>query len=149
MIMPVQAGSLDSSQVRPYEIASQFCMRSNRPGWAKQVQKGDIIIAGKNWGCGASRPVPRMIKALGISVVVAESIARLYFRNSINIGLPVLTCVGVYEAFVEGEQAQVNLLTGEINNLTTGLIITGEAMPAHSPPLQILKAGGLDFDFVP
>ena len=150
MIMPVSSGHMYSSENRPEKIASQVCMSTNRPGWAQQVQKGDIIIAGNNWGCGSSRPVPRMIKALGISVVVAESISRLYFRNSVNIGLPALTCAGVYEAFNEGEMARVNIETGEVTNLTTGITVQGEAMPADSPPMQVLKAGGLkNFTFVP
>ena len=143
MIMPVMSGHMYSSQNDPVKIASQVCMSTNRPGWAQQVQKGDIIIAGNNWGCGSSRPVPRMIKALGISVVVAESIARLYFRNSVNLGLPALTCVGIHAAFNEGEIARVNIETGEVNNLSTGINIKGEGLPADSPPMQILKAGGL------
>lgn len=143
LIMPVRAVQMYKSQNSPQEIASQFCMSTNRPGWAQQVQVGDIVIAGTNWGCGSSRPVSRMIKALGISVIVAESIARLFFRNSINIGLPALTCVGIVAAFDEGEIARVNIETGEVNNLSRGITIQGEALPADSPPMQILKAGGL------
>ena len=147
MIMPVMAGkqmySSQDSPDRDKKIALQFCMSANRPSWAQQVQEGDIIIAGNNWGCGSSRPAPRLIKSLGISVIVAESIARLYFRNSVNIGLPAITCVGIFAAFNEGERARVNIETGEVNNLSTGITIKGEAIPADSPPMQILKAGGL------
>ena len=64
------------------EAAAKFCMIANRPGWAQQVQKGDIIVAGQNFGCGSSRPGQRMLRALGIPVVVAESTSRLFFRNS-------------------------------------------------------------------
>ena len=74
------------------EEAARYCMQANRPGWAKQVQKGDIVIAGRNWGCGSSRPAARLFKALGITVIVADSMSRLFFRNAVNIGLPILIC---------------------------------------------------------
>jgi len=150
LMMPVISGHLHSSESTPDEKVSQSCMSANRPGWAQKVQKGDIIIAGSNWGCGSSRPAARVIKSLGISVIVAESISRLFFRNSINVGLPALTCAGIYSAFQEGERARVNVETGEVHNLTTGITLKGEAMPADSPPMQILKAGGLShFKLVP
>lgn len=123
--------------------AAKYCLAANRPGWAREVQAGDIIIAGHNWGCGSSRPAARLFKALGISVIVAESMSRLFFRNAINIGLPVLICPGCTEAFKEGERARVDLDTGEVLNLTSGRVLKGEALPADSPPGQILRAGGL------
>jgi len=126
------------------EEAAKFCMWANRPGWAQQVQRGDIIVAGRNFGCGSSRPAPRMLKALGISVVVADSIARLFFRNSIHLGFPVLICPGVSQAFEEGDIAEVDLETGQVRNLTRGTVLQGEALPKDSPPYQILKAGGLE-----
>ncbi|MGB9698730.1 MAG: 3-isopropylmalate dehydratase [Thermodesulfobacteriota bacterium] len=123
--------------------AAKHCMSANRPGWAAQVQEGDIIIAGRNWGCGSSRPAARLFKALGISVIVAESISRLFFRNAINIGLPVLICPGCAAAFAEGDRAWINITNGEVRNLTSGQILQGEALPWDSPPAQILRAGGL------
>ncbi len=126
------------------EEAAKYCMQANRPGWAAQVRKGDIVIGGRNWGCGSSRSAARLFKALGISVVVADSMSRLFFRNAVNIGLPVLICSGVSEAFKEGDQARVNMETGEITNLSKESNLQGEALPADSPPMQILKAGGLD-----
>lgn len=125
------------------EEASQYCMYANRPGWSAQVKPGDIIVAGRNWGCGSSRPAARLIKALKVSVIVADSMSRLFFRNSINVGLPVLLCPGASAAFKEGDKASVNLETGEVKNLTTGKVLHGEALPADSPPMQIIKAGGL------
>ena len=124
--------------------AAKFCMWANRPGWAEQVQRGDIVVAGANWGCGSSRPAARLLKALGIAVVVADSMSRLFFRNAVNIGFPVLICPGVSQAFEEGETADVDLETGEVRNLTRGTSLRGEALPPDSPPFQILKAGGLD-----
>jgi 3-isopropylmalate/(R)-2-methylmalate dehydratase small subunit len=125
------------------EEAACYCMNANRPDWAPQVQKGDIIVAGHNWGCGSSRPAARMFKTLGISVIVADSMSRLFFRNAVNIAMPVLICQGASEAFDEGDLARVNLETGEVTNLTKGVTLKGEALPADSPPAQILKAGGL------
>lgn len=125
------------------EEAARYCMNANRPDWAPQVKKGDIIIAGHNWGCGSSRPAARMFKTLGISVIVADSMSRLFFRNAVNIAMPVLICHGASEAFEEGDLARVNLETGEVTNLTRGVTLRGEALPADSPPAQILKAGGL------
>lgn len=124
--------------------AARYCMHANRPDWAAQVQPGDIIIGGRNWGCGSSRSAARLFRTLGISVIVTDSMSRLFFRNAVNIGLPVLICSGVSQAFEEGDHAQVNIETGEIINLSRGIKIQGEALPADSPPMQILKAGGLD-----
>ena len=126
------------------EEAAKFCMTANRPGWAQQVQKGDIIVAGQNFGCGSSRPAQRMLRALGISVVVAESTSRLFFRNSIHTGYPVIMCPGVSQEFEEGDTAEVDLETGEVKNLTRGTALQGEALPRGSPPDQILRAGGLE-----
>jgi 3-isopropylmalate/(R)-2-methylmalate dehydratase small subunit len=125
------------------EEAAKHCMAANRPGWAEQVKEGDIIIAGGNWGCGSSRPAARMFKALGIGVIVADSMSRLFFRNAVNIAMPVLICPGCSEIFSEGDQACVNLDTGEVRNLTTNKTLQGEALPADSPPAQIFRAGGL------
>jgi 3-isopropylmalate/(R)-2-methylmalate dehydratase small subunit len=124
--------------------AACYCMNANRPGWAPQVQEGDIIVAGHNWGCGSSRPAARIFKTLGISVIVADSMARLFFRNAVNIAMPVLICEGVSKAFDEGDLAKVELETGEVTNLTKGVTLRGEALPVDSPPAQILKVGGLD-----
>jgi 3-isopropylmalate/(R)-2-methylmalate dehydratase small subunit len=124
--------------------AASYCMHANRPDWAPQVKEGDIIVAGHNWGCGSSRPAARIFKTLGISVIVADSMSRLFFRNAVNIAMPVFICPGVSKAFDEGDLARVNLETGEVTNLTKGITLKGEALPADSPPAQILKAGGLE-----
>jgi 3-isopropylmalate/(R)-2-methylmalate dehydratase small subunit len=137
------SGSLLMTLDIPDKEAARQCMSSNRPGWAEQVQEGDIIIAGRNWGCGSSRPAARFFKLLGIGVIIAESMSRLFFRNSVNIGLPVLIFPGCSEVFNEGDQACINMETGEVSNLTTGKTFQGETLPADSPPMQILRAGGL------
>lgn len=141
LLMP-SFGSMSSPNMDPRE-AAKFCMYSNRPGWSEQVQPGDLIIAGRNFGCGSSRPGAKMLKALGIQLVIAESVARIFFRNSINLGMAILSCPGIHDAFEEGETIQVNIETGEIRSLDTGKVIQGEALPSDSPPAQILRAGGL------
>ena len=125
------------------EAARNYCMRANRPGWNTRVQNGDIIVAGENFGCGSSRPAARLLKALGISIILADSMSRLFFRNAVNIGLPVLICDGVSKCYEEGENARIDLESGKIRNLTKGTVLQGEALPAGSPPAEILKAGGL------
>lgn len=141
LIMP-SFGAMSSPNMDPHE-AALFCMRANRPDWAEKVRPGDIVIAGKNFGCGSSRPAAKMLKGLGIQLVVAESVARIFFRNSINLGMAILSCPGVHDAFEEGETIEVNMETGEIRSLDTGRTIRGEALPSDSPPAQILRAGGL------
>jgi len=123
--------------------AARYCMHANRPDWTTQVLKGDIVIAGRNWGCGSSRPAARLFKELGISAIVADSMARLFFRNAVNIGLPVLVCRGVSNAFEEGDRARANIETGQVSNLSKGIRLQGEALPEDSPPMQILRGGGL------
>ena len=130
LIMP-SFGAMSSPNMDPHE-AALFCIRP-----------GDIVIAGKNFGCGSSRPAAKMLKGLGIQLVVAESVARIFFRNSINLGMAILSCPGVHDAFEEGETIEVNMETGEIRSLDTGRTIRGEALPSDSPPAQILRAGGL------
>ena len=125
------------------EDAAPYCFSSNRPGWVDEVQPGDIIVAGRNFGCGSSRNGARMLQLNGIAAVVAESTSRIFMRSSVNIGMPTLWCAGVSDAFEEGDEAEVNLLTGETKNLTKGFALQAEPWPEGSPPMQILEAGGL------
>ena len=114
-----------------------------RPELASQIQKGDIIVAGKNFGCGSSRPGSKILKTLGIGAVIAESVSRIFFRNSINLGFPIITCPGIHDAFEEGEELEVDLYEGTIRSLTTQKCLAGDPLPEGSPPMEILKAGGL------
>lgn len=120
-----------------------YCMRANRPGWAEQVSQGDILVGGKNFGCGSSRPASRMLRGLGITCTIAESVSRLFLRNSINIGWPVLICPGIAAAIEEGDEVDVDLDTGEVRNVRTGQVLRAEGFPEGSPPYEILRAGGL------
>jgi 3-isopropylmalate/(R)-2-methylmalate dehydratase small subunit len=120
-----------------------YCMQANRPGWSRQVRPGDILVAGKNFGCGSSRPATENLKSLGISCVVAESISRIFFRMSVNHGFPLLICPGATGLCEEGDQIRVDIGTGIVQNERTGASIEGEAMPPDSPPMEILQAGGM------
>jgi len=127
------------------EEAAKYCMEANRPGWAEnEVQPGDILVAGINFGCGSSRNGSQSLKALGIAVVLAESVSRIHLRNAVNIGLPTLVAPGITDFVDEGQSLEVNIVTGEIKNLETGSTLSAEAWEEGTPPYQILMAGGLD-----
>jgi 3-isopropylmalate/(R)-2-methylmalate dehydratase small subunit len=123
-------------------LAAAHCMRANRPGWAAQVTAGDILIAGRNFGCGSSRNGAEPLKALGIVAVIVESAARIFLRNSINTGLPTLVCPGITGLAEEGDQVRVDLMSGEVRNEATGVTRQGDRWQPGSPPAEILMAGG-------
>lgn len=125
----------------PRELA-KHAMESVDPTFAAKVRKGDVIIAGKNFGCGSSREeAPIALKAAGISAIVAESFARIFYRNSVNQGLPALTCPGVRRGFKSGDKAEVDLKRGIVQNTTTGKTFKVDPLPDFI--LAILRAGGL------
>lgn len=110
--------------------------------FAANVQPGDYIVAGKNFGCGSSREhAPVAIKAAGIDCVIAKSFARIFYRNAINIGLPILECPAASEAINEGDVVAINFDTGVITDETTGQ--TFQAAPFPPFIQKIIKAGGL------
>ena len=112
------------------------------PNFAKSVKPGDIIVAGNNFACGSSREsAPWALIGTGISCVVAESFARIFYRNAINTGLPILACKGISEIVRAGDELEVNFDTGKIKNLTTGAeIIT---TPLSGVARDIIMDGGL------
>jgi len=110
------------------------------PTFARRVQTGDFVVAGKNFGLGSSREhAPLVIKMAGVSAVLAESVARIFFRNAINIGLPVLICDT--ESIDDGDELEVDLKSGKISNLTKGTELRFNNMPDIM--LKILNEGGL------
>ena len=123
------------------ELASH-CMEDIDKDFVKNVQKGDILVAEDNFGCGSSREhAPLAIKTSGISLVIANSFARIFYRNSINIGLPILECPKAVEAIQKGDVVSCELSTGIIKNETTGEQFRAEPFP---PFIQtIIDAGGL------
>ena len=126
--------------MQPAEQA-RYVFESNRPGWSEQVKPGDILIGGRNFGMGSSRPAARTLKVLGLACLVAESVNGLFFRNCINFAFPVLECPGIVEAFEEGDTADVNVDSGTIVNVTRNTSIA--AIPLPESLLELLKAGGV------
>lgn len=123
--------------------AAKYVMSANRPGWVDQVVPGDIIIGGTNFGCGSSRLAIGPIRELGISCIIAESMARIFFRNAINYGFPVQVAPGITDFCQERDILRINIVTGVIENITTQKTMKVEPLPEDSPPMQILKAGGI------
>lgn len=123
------------------ELASH-CMEDIDSEFTKKVKIGDIIVADKNFGCGSSREhAPIAIKASGISCVIAKTFARIFFRNSINIGLPILECPEAVDGISAGDQVEVDFATGVIVNVTTGKTYKAEPFPPFMQSL--IEAGGL------
>ncbi|MCS7232576.1 MAG: 3-isopropylmalate dehydratase small subunit [Synergistetes bacterium] len=120
----------------------KHCFEPIFPNFKEKVNKGDIIVAGKNFGCGSSRQhAPIAIKACGISCVIASSFARIFFRNAINIGLPILECEEASKNIENGDELEVNLEKGIIKDLTKGMEFKAEPIPESI--LEILSSGGL------
>lgn len=123
------------------ELASH-CMEDIDAEFAKRVKDGDIIVAGLNFGCGSSREhAPLAIKTAGISCVIAKTFARIFYRNAINIGLPILECEAASEAIEAGDEVQVDFNTGVITNITKNETYQAEPFPEFIQ--EIIKAGGL------
>lgn len=125
----------------PKELA-KYVMEDADPDFPNKVKEGDIIIAGKNFGCGSSREhAPICIKAAGISCVIAKSYARIFYRNSFNIGLPILESVEASEKIEEGDIVKVDVDNGVIYNLTKNEEYKATAYPAFMQ--ELIQAGGL------
>lgn len=121
---------------------AKHCLIEVRPDFAPNVQEGDVIVGGRNFGCGSSREgAPISIKAAGVSTVIARSIARIFFRNAINIGLPVLICDEVYDNIEDGDEVTVDLTKGLVRNERTGQEFQAEPLPEFV--LKISQAGGM------
>ena len=125
----------------PRELAAH-CMEDIDKEFITKVKDGDVMVGGWNFGCGSSREhAPVAIKAAGISVVIAKSFARIFYRNSINIGLPIMECPEAVDAISAGDTVQVDFDTGVITDATTGQSFQAEPFP---PFIQdIISAGGL------
>jgi len=125
----------------PAELASH-CMEDLDPTFVRRVKKGDMIVADANFGCGSSREhAPIAIKAVGIACVIAKSFARIFYRNAINIGLPILECPDAAAAIQAGHQVSVDFDSGVIQNMTTGATFQAAAFPPFMKDL--IARGGL------
>lgn len=135
----IPARYLNSSD--PTELATH-CMEDIDKEFVNKVSKGDIIVATKNFGCGSSREhAPIAIKAAGVSCVIAETFARIFYRNAINIGLPIIECPEAAKGIDAGDTVEVNFDTGVITDVTKGTTYQGQAFPEFMQ--KIIDAEGL------
>jgi 3-isopropylmalate/(R)-2-methylmalate dehydratase small subunit len=124
------------------EFLAAHCMEDADINFAKNVKSGDVLIAGKNFGCGSSREhAPLAIKGAGLQVVIAESYARIFYRNALNIGLAILECPEAVQGIEAGDEVQVDLQTGLIKNLTKKLQFKARPFPPFMQ--ELIQAGGL------
>jgi 3-isopropylmalate/(R)-2-methylmalate dehydratase small subunit len=137
LIVPGQYLSLS----KPNELA-EVCMEGYESGFFKKICNGDVFVAGKNFGCGSSREhAPISIKSSGIKCVIAKSFARIFYRNSINIGLPVLESPVAVDSIEENDEITIDLIKGKIENRTKGEIYS--FVPFPPAIMEIINAGGL------
>ena len=135
----IPARYLNSSD--PAELA-RHCMEDADPAFMSKMAKGDVIVAEDNFGCGSSREhAPIAIKGAGVSVVIAKSFARIFYRNAFNTGLPILVAPEAVDGINEGDELTVDLASGEIADLTTG--VTYQAQPLPPFMQELVAAGGL------
>ena len=135
----IPARYLNSSE--PKELAAH-CMEDIDKDFVKKVKKGDLIVANNNFGCGSSREhAPIAIKAAGVSCVIAETFARIFYRNAINIGLPIIECKEAAENIDAGDEVEVDFDSGMIYDKTKGTSYQGQAFPEFMQ--KIIKAEGL------
>jgi 3-isopropylmalate/(R)-2-methylmalate dehydratase small subunit len=125
----------------PVPEAARHIFYELRPGWTDQVEPGDIVVAGRNFGLGSSRPVAALFRELGVAALMAEEFNSLFVRNCINHGLPALTVPGVTKAFADGDTARLDFAEGWAENTESGTRLAGGALPPLV--LDILAAGGI------
>jgi len=137
----VYPGHLLKSFLPAPEMA-KHAMEGADPRFAREVKPNDVVVGGRNFGCGSSREeAVTSLKAVGVGAVVAESFGRIFFRNAVNVGLPVLECKGVSSRVNSGDLLEVDVAEGEVRNLTTGGVLRTIPLPPFM--LQILDKGGL------
>jgi 3-isopropylmalate/(R)-2-methylmalate dehydratase small subunit len=125
----------------PVPEAARHVFYELRPGWTDQVRSGDIVVAGRNFGLGSSRPVAALFRELGVAALVADEFNSLFLRNAVNYGLPALTVPGVSGMFADGDTARLDFAEGWIENTVGGRRVSGGALPPLV--LDILAAGGI------
>ncbi|HPN30603.1 MAG TPA: 3-isopropylmalate dehydratase small subunit [bacterium] len=125
----------------PAELA-KHCMEDIDKDFVKKMKAGDIIVADENFGCGSSREhAPIAIKAVGVSCVIAKSFARIFYRNALNIGLPIMESAEAVENIKEGDEVEIDFIKGKITNKTTGKSFKSEPFPEFMR--ELINAGGL------
>jgi len=142
--------NIDTDQIYPgrfveytdVEDVKRYAMYGADPNFTKKFQPGDVIVAGTNFGCGSSREHAAItLKGVGVGAVIAESYGRIFFRNAINLGVPVITCKNISSIIHDGDKVKVDISSGEILNLTTGQ--KANAVPMSEYIMGILQNGGI------
>jgi 3-isopropylmalate/(R)-2-methylmalate dehydratase small subunit len=127
-----------------YDLAPKeqeaLVLNTVRPGWATQVRPGDVLVAGRNFGTGSSRPAVTLLTRIGIAAIVAESIGEIFFRNCVSYAMPALELPGVLDLVTEGDTVHLDIGAGAFRNETTGATAQGTPMPAML--LETIAAGG-------
>lgn len=126
---------------KPFDEQPKYTFSANRPGWVDEVRKGDMLVAGTNFGTGSGRPGARSLRMCGIACLLAESINGLFFRNCVNYGLFAMECPGVAAAFSEGDVAEVDFDTFQVRNVRSGAVLPGRRFPKML--IDIMEAGGI------
>ena len=127
---------------KSFSEMAKHVLESLNPDFPVKVQKGDIIVAGRNFGCSSGRAIaPKAIKATGVAAVVAEGFSRTFYRNGHEVGLPILEVSGIHDLVNNGDRLRVDITNGTVTDLTTGKTLQGT--PAPEFLLQMLEAGGL------
>ena len=143
--------NIDTDQIYPgiyveltemEDIKKHALSGSAEPKFADEVQPGDIVVAGTNFGCGSSREHAAMtLKGAGVGAVLAESFGRIFFRNAINLGLPVIVCPGISKCAQKGDEIRIDIETGEVTDVTRGKVL--KTTPFSPYVLNILESGGI------
>lgn len=143
--------NIDTDQIYPgiyveltemEDIKKHALSGSAEPKFADEVQPGDIVVAGTNFGCGSSREHAAMtLKGAGVGAVLAESFGRIFFRNAINLGLPVIVCTGISKCAQKGDEIRIDIETGEVTDVTRGKVL--KTTPFSPYVLNILESGGI------
>jgi 3-isopropylmalate/(R)-2-methylmalate dehydratase small subunit len=146
----VFGANIDTDQIYPgryleltdaHEVA-RHTMEGIDPEFVKEFQPGDIVVASTNFGCGSSREHAAVaLKAVGIGAILADSFGRIFYRNAINLGIPLLVCPHIRDRVEKGDKIKIDLSTGQVTNETTG--VTTQAQPLSDYVLKILESGGI------
>ena len=146
----VYGPNIDTDQIYPGRFldltdpdqVGKHALEGADPNFVKEVQTGDIIVASTNFGCGSSREHAAVtLKAVGVGAILADSFGRIFYRNAINLGVPLIVCPGISEKVKRGDQVSVDMTTGKVTNESTG--VTAQAQPLSEYVMNILDSGGI------
>jgi len=146
----VYGANIDTDQIYPGRFldltdpdqVGKHAMEGADPNFVKEVQNGDLIVASTNFGCGSSREHAAVtLKAAGVGAILADSFGRIFYRNVINLGVPLIVCPGISAIVKRGDQLTVDMTTGKVTNETTGA--TAQAQPLSDYVMNILDSGGI------